>query len=57
MGRTNFAPTARMIILVLVLMLVGLVLTGGGIGPPIVGIAAYVLAQALLLLGCAAKQL
>ncbi|MGZ3588478.1 MAG: hypothetical protein ACXVAE_05370 [Candidatus Limnocylindrales bacterium] len=57
MGRTNFAPTARTIILVPVLMLVGLVLTGGGIGPPIVGIAAYVLAQALLLLGCAAKQL
>ena len=57
MGRTNFAPTARTIIVALVLMVIGLLGTAGGFVPPIVGIAAYVLAEALLLLGCATRRL
>jgi hypothetical protein len=56
-GRTNFAPTARTIIVALGLMVVGLVCTAGAILSPQVGIAAYVLAGALLLLGCATRRL
>jgi hypothetical protein len=49
--RTNFAPTARTIILALLLMIVGLLGTYGTIVPDLVGIAAFVAAIVLLLLG------
>jgi hypothetical protein len=49
--RTNFAPTARTIALALVLMIVGLLGTYGTVLPDLVGIGAFVLAIALLLLG------
>jgi hypothetical protein len=49
--RTNFAPTARTIIVALLLMIVGLLGTYGTILPDQVGIAAFVAAIALLLLG------
>jgi hypothetical protein len=49
--RTNFAPTARTIILALLLMIVGLLGTYGTIVPDLVGIGAFVAAIVLLLLG------
>jgi len=57
MGRTNFAPTARTIIVALALMVVGLVCTAGGLVSPQAGIGAYVLAGALLLVGCATRRI
>ncbi len=51
MGRTNFAPTARTIIVALVLIIVGLLGTYGTILPDSVGIIAFVAATVLLLLG------
>lgn len=57
MNRTNFSPTARTIIVVLVLMLVGLLGTSGGLLTPSWGIVAYVAAEVLLLIGVATRQL
>ena len=51
MGRTNFAPTARTIIVSLVLIIVGLLGTYGTIVPDTVGIIAFVAATILLLIG------
>jgi hypothetical protein len=51
MGRTNFAPTARTIIVVLVLIIIGLLGTYGTLLPDTVGIVAFVAATALLVLG------
>ncbi len=51
MGRTNFAPTARTIIIALVLMIVGLLGTYGTILPDAAGIVAFVAATVLLVLG------
>ena len=51
MNRTNFAPTQRTIIVALVLILVGLLGTYGSIVSDTVGILAFVVATALLLLG------
>ena len=51
MGRTNFAPTARTIVVALGLMIVGLLGTYGTVVPDIVGVIAFVAAIALLLLG------
>jgi len=51
MGRMNFAPTARTIIVALVLMLVGLLGTFGTILPDAVGIVAFLGASAILLFG------
>jgi hypothetical protein len=51
MGRMNFAPTARTIIVALVLMLVGLLGTFGTILPDAVGIVAFLGATAILLFG------
>jgi hypothetical protein len=51
MGRTNFAPTARTIIVALVLIIVGLLGTYGSFVPENVGIVAFVVATVLLLLG------
>ena len=51
MGRTNFAPTARTIIVALVLIIIGLLGTYGTIFPDPVGIIAFVVATVLLLVG------
>ena len=50
-GRSNFAPTARTIIVALVLMLIGLLGTYGSLLPDQVGIVAFLLATAILLVG------
>ena len=49
--RSNYAPTARTIIVALVLVVVGLLGTYGTIVPDIVGVAAFIAAGVLLLLG------
>ena len=51
MNRTNFAPTARTIIVALVLMLVGLLGTYGTLLPDQVGVLAFAAAVVLLLIG------
>jgi hypothetical protein len=51
MRRTNFAPTARTIIVALVLIIVGLLGTYGTILPDSVGIVAFIAATVLLLIG------
>jgi hypothetical protein len=51
MNRTNFAPTARTIIVALVLIIVGLLGTYGTVLSDSVGILALVAATVLLLLG------
>jgi hypothetical protein len=51
MGRTNFAPTARTIIVALVLIIVGLLGTYGTLLPDVVGIVAFIAATVVLLLG------
>lgn len=51
MRRMNFAPTARTIIVALVLMLLGLLGTYGTVLPDNVGIIAFVGATAILLFG------
>jgi hypothetical protein len=50
-SRTNFAPTARTIIVALILIIVGLLGTSGTIVSDAIGIVAFVAATALLLLG------
>ncbi len=57
MSRTNFAPTARTIIVVLVLIVLGVVGTSGQVVPTPWGVLAYVAAEALLLIGCAVRRL
>jgi hypothetical protein len=51
MRRTNFAPTARTIIVALVLILVGLLGTYGTVVSDAIGILAFVAATVILLLG------
>jgi len=51
MGRTNFAPTARTIIVALILIIVGLLGTYGTLLPDVVGIVAFIAATVVLLLG------
>lgn len=51
MRRTNFAPTARTIIVALVLIIVGLLGTYGELVPDWVGIVSFVAATVILLLG------
>ncbi len=51
MNRTNFAPTARTIIVALVLIVVGLLGTYGTVVSDTIGIVAFVAATVLLLLG------
>ena len=51
MSRTNFAPTARTIIVALILIIVGLLGTYGTIVSNTIGIVAFVVATVLLLLG------
>jgi hypothetical protein len=57
MGRTNFAPTATTIIVALVLIAVGLVASTGQVVPAWLGVLAYVVAEILLLVGCATRRL
>jgi CBS-domain-containing membrane protein len=51
MRRVNFAPTARTIIVALVLMIVGFLGTYGPVLPNAVGIIAFLGATAILLFG------
>ena len=51
MNRTNFAPTARTIIVALVLIIVGLLGTYGSFLPDAVGIIAFVAATVILVIG------
>ena len=51
MSRTNFAPTARTIIVALVLVIVGLLGTYGTVVPDVWGVLALIGAGVLLLLG------
>ena len=55
MRRMNFAPTARTIIVALVLMLVGLLGTFGTVFPDTVGIIAFLGSSAILLFGMVIK--
>ena len=57
MGRTNFAPTARTIIVALTLVAVGLLGTYGTLLPDTIGVLAFVMAGALLLLGMAVRRI
>ena len=57
MGRTNFAPTARTIIVALVLIIVGLLGTYGSVLTNRAGIVAFVAATALLLLGMVVRRI
>ena len=57
MGRTNFAPTARTVIVALVLIIVGLLGTYGSVLPDRAGIVAFVVATALLLLGMVVRRI
>ncbi len=56
-SRTNFAPTGRTIIVSLVLMLAGLVCSYGGFVDPHIGIACFLLAIGLLLVGMVVREL
>jgi hypothetical protein len=56
-SRTNYAPTARTIIVALVLMIVGLLGTYGSLLPHQVGVGAFILAIALLLVGMVVREL
>jgi hypothetical protein len=56
-GRTNFAPTARTIIVALVLIVIGLLGTYGTMVPDMVGILGFVVAIGLLLLGMAVRRI
>lgn len=56
-SRTNFAPTARTIIVALALMIVGLLGTYGTVLPDTIGVLAFILAGALLLIGMAVREI
>jgi hypothetical protein len=55
--RTNFAPTARTIIVALVFMLIGLFGATGTVLPSQAGVVAFVAAIALLLVGMVVPQI
>jgi hypothetical protein len=55
--RTNFAPTARTIIVALVLMVVGLLGTYGTVLSDTVGIVAFIAAGVLLLVGMVFREI
>ncbi len=57
MNRTNFAPTARTIIVALILIIVGLLGTYGTFLPEKVGIIAFVAATAILLIGMVFRRI
>lgn len=56
-SRTNFAPTARTIIVSLVFTLAGLLLSYGGWVDPHLGVVCFLIAIALLLIGMVTKEL
>jgi hypothetical protein len=56
-SRTNFAPTARTIIVALVLMVVGLLGTYGSVIPDQAGVIAFIGAIAILLIGMVLPQI
>jgi hypothetical protein len=55
--RTNYAPTARTIIVALVLIVVGLLGTYGTVVPDSIGIIAFVAATAILLIGMVFRRI
>ena len=55
--RSNYAPTARTIIVALVLILVGLLGTYGTVLSDPIGIIAFVAATAILLIGMVFRQI
>jgi hypothetical protein len=57
MMRSNYAPTARTIIVALVLILVGLLGTYGTVVSDSIGIIAFVAATAILLVGMVFRQI
>ena len=56
-SRTNFAPTARTIIVALILMVIGLLGTYGTLLANQVGVIAFVLAVAILLVGMVVREI
>lgn len=57
MRRTNYAPTARTIIVALVLMVIGLLGTYGTLLPDQVGVLALAGAVVILLVGMVVKEI
>jgi len=57
MNRTNFAPTAQTIIVALALVLVGLLATYGPLLTDTIGVAAFIAAGVLLLLGMVFRRI
>ena len=57
MNRTNFAPTARTIVVALVLILIGVLGTYGTLLSDQIGILAFVAATILLILGMALRRI
>lgn len=57
MTRTNFAPTARTIIVALVLIIIGLLGTYGTLLPDRAGIVALIAATAILLIGMVVRRI
>jgi hypothetical protein len=57
MMRSNYAPTARTIIVALVLILIGLLGTYGTVVSDSIGIIAFVAATAILLIGMVFRQI
>ena len=55
--RSNYAPTARTIIIALVLILVGLLGTYGTVVSDTIGIIAFVVATTILLIGMVFRQI
>jgi hypothetical protein len=55
--RSNYAPTARTIIVALVLILIGLLGTYGTVVSDTIGIIAFVLATAILVIGMVFRQI
>lgn len=57
MMRSNYAPTARTIIVALVLILIGLLGTYGAVVSDSIGIIAFVAATAILVIGMVFRQI
>ncbi len=57
MSRTNFAPTARTIIVALVLVIIGLIGTYGTLIPDLWGVLALIGAGVLLLIGMVLRNI
>lgn len=57
MTRTNFAPTARTIIVALVLIIIGLLGTYGTLLPDRAGIVAFIAATVILLIGMVFRRI